>query len=245
MVAELLLIILVVAVLVGLFGTKIGKRLRLRATGTANEMIAKDASTPEGAKAHYNNAIDKKEEEYKQAYAAHANILGEISAYEKELRDLQKESMQLNINVNACIDKNDDDGAKVYLNRQQETDEKVDIIKATLKTLKEDAKAQKENVDDLFEQLNKLKAEKEKNLLILKTAQSTKAAKVVPGTSSDEEDKMLEKVREGIRQTQKEADGYKVAYENSSSVQQKRLDKKMKEDAVDKKLQELKAQRNK
>ena len=245
MVGELLLIILVASVLFLLFGTKIGKRLRLRATGTANEMIAKDASTPEGAKAHYNNIIEKKEEDYRKAYMAHASILGDIASYEKELRDLQKESMQLNININACIDKNDDDGARIYLNRQQEANDKIEILKETLKSLKDDANAQKENVDDLFEQVNKLKAEKEKNLLILKTAQSTRAAKITPGASSDEEDKMLEKVREGIRQTQKEADGLKIAYEGSATVQQQRLDKKMKANEVDRKLQELKAQRGK
>lgn len=40
--------------------TKTGKRLRLRASGTAAEAITKDASTPEGAKAYYNVAIEKK-----------------------------------------------------------------------------------------------------------------------------------------------------------------------------------------
>ena len=245
MVGELLLIILVASILVLLFGTKIGKRLRLRAAGTANEMISKDASTPEGAKAHYNNIIEKKEEDYRKAYMAHANILGDIASYEKKLRDLQKESMQLNININTCIDNNNDDGARIYLNRQQEANDKIEILKETLKSLKDDANAQRENVDDLFEQVNKLKAEKEKSLLILKTAQSTRAAKITPGVSSDEEDKMLEKVREGIRQTQKEADGLKIAYESSATVQQQRLDKKMKDNEVDRKLQELKAQRGK
>ena len=60
------IIIIVILVLVGLcffFNSKIGKRVRIRASGTANEAIQKDASTPEGAKAYYNAAIEKKEDE--------------------------------------------------------------------------------------------------------------------------------------------------------------------------------------
>ena len=56
---------------------------------------------------------------------------------------------------------------------------------------------------------------------------------------------MLEKVRDGIRKTKEEADGSKVAYESSSTVQQMRLDKRMKDEEVDQKLQELKANRKK
>lgn len=56
---------------------------------------------------------------------------------------------------------------------------------------------------------------------------------------------MLEKVRDGIKKTKEEADGNKIAYESSSSVQQKRLDKKMKDDEIQKKLDALKAAKNK
>lgn len=238
------LIVIIVCIVI-FMNTEIGKKIMLRIKGTANEAIGKDASTQEGAAAHYNNAIDKKNADYRMAYNTYAHTLGEISSYEKELRDYQKESMQLNINVNTCINNNDDDGAKVYLTRQQNIDDKIVIIKDTLKTLKDNADTQKQNVDDLLEQLNQLKLEKEKSLLILKTSQSTKASKIALSTSSDEEDKMLEKVREGVRKTQNEADGMKIAYENSATVQQQRLDKKMKDDEINRKLQELKAQRKK
>ena len=56
---------------------------------------------------------------------------------------------------------------------------------------------------------------------------------------------MLEKVRDGIKKTKEEADGNKIAYENSATVQQKRLDKKMKDDKVQKKLDQLKAAKKK
>lgn len=56
---------------------------------------------------------------------------------------------------------------------------------------------------------------------------------------------MLEVVREGIKKQKEAADGTKAAFDASADVQQKRLDKKMKDEAIDKKLQELKARKGK
>lgn len=228
-----------------LFFTKTGKRLRLRASGTADEVITKDASTPEGAKAYYNTAISKKEEEYQKAHAIYAQMLGKIENYETQLRSLKKENMQLDLNITSCVEKNDDDGAKVYLTRQQEVTDKIDIIKEAVKELKENANLQDETLKDMFDELNKLKSEKETSILALETAQVTKSLKATPGISTNEEDKLLNKVRDGVKKTKEEADGNKIAYENSATVQQKRLDKKMKDEEIQKKLEQLKAARKK
>lgn len=244
MVGEILVIILVIAVLVILFGTTFGKRVRLRAKGTADEVIGKDASTPEGAKAYYNTAISKKEEDYRNAYSIYTQMLGKIQTYESQLRTLKKDKMQAGININTCIDKNDDEGAKVYLKRQQEISEKEEIIENALKELKENSILQKETVDSIFEELGDLKTEKENAILTLETAQVTESLQAT-SVSTREEDKMLEKVRDGVRKTKEKADGNKIAYESSATVQQQRLDKKMKDDEVERKLQEMKRQRGK
>lgn len=243
MMKELLFILIIICSISVLFLTKFGKRLRLRVSGTADEMVSRDATTPEGAKAYYNTAISKKEEDYQKVYSIYTQMLGKIQTYEEQLRSLQKEDMQLNLNINSCVDKNDDNGAKVYLKRQQEVSDKVDIIKNALKELRENSFLQKETVDNIFVELGDLKAEKENAIITLETAQVTKALQATPGTATREEDKMLEKVRDGIRRTKEEADGNKIAYESSSTVQQQRLDKRMKDEDVDRKLQELKANR--
>lgn len=64
-------------------------------------------------------------------------------------------------------------------------------------------------------------------------------------TRSSEEEKMLEKVRDGVKKQKEAADGARIAYESSTTVQKQRLDKKMKDDEIDKKLQELKAKKGK
>ena len=240
-----LIVILVFVCIIGfVFFTKTGKRIRLRASGTADEIVSKDASTPEGAKAYYNTAIAKKEEDYQKAHSIYAQMLGKIENYEAQLLTLKKENMQLDINVNSCVEKNDDEGAKVYLTRQQEVTEKITIIKEALKELRENAILQDETLKNMFDELNKLKSEKETAILTLETAQVTKSLQAT-SISSNEEDKMLEKVRDGIKKTKEEADGNKIAYESSSSVQHKRLDKRMKDDEIKKKLDALKAAKKK
>lgn len=237
-----LLIIIIIGIIL-FFKSKTGKRIKTRAVGTATEAIIKDASTPEGAKAYFNEAIDAKQEQYSKANQLYTQILGKITSYEEQLRILQKENMQLSIKIDACIDSGNDSDAKVYLKKQQDTEDKISVLKGTLKELRSNADAQKEMLDNALQEVNDLKAEKDKAILTLETAQVTKSLKVLPEASDKEEDKMLEAVRDGIKKQKEMADGTKEAFDNSADVQQKRLDKKMKDEALDKKLQELKAKK--
>lgn len=238
-----LLVIVVLAILFFFLRTKTGKRLKLRASGTAAEAISKDASTPEGAKAYYNVTIEKKEEDLAKANVIYTQMLGKISNYEDQIRGYKKDLMKTEININSCVEKNDDEGAKVYLKEQQDLEEKVAIIKDALTGLKENAKLQEETVKGIRTQLSDLKAEKDNAVLTLETVQVTKSLQATTGVSSAEEDKMLEKVRDGIKKQKEAADGVKVAYENSTAVQKQRLDQKMKNEEIEKKLAELKAKK--
>lgn len=240
------LITVLICVAMGLlFATKSGKRVRLRMSGTADEMISKDASTPEGAKAYYNVAIEKKNNDVIQARTVYSQMLGKISNFDDQLRSLKKDAMRVKLDIQSCIDKNDDDGARIYLKKQQDIEEKMEIIKNALEELKENASLQKETLETLETELEDLKAEKDNAVLTLETAQVTKSLQATVGSSNKEEDKMLEKVRDGIKKQKEEADGTKIAYENSTSVQQQRLDKKMKDDEIEKKLRDLKAKKGK
>ena len=68
----------------------------------------------------------------------------------------------------------------------------------------------------------------------METAQASKAFNVTPGVSSSEEEKMLEKVRDGVKKQKEAADGARIVYESSTIVQKQRLDKKMKDDEINK-----------
>lgn len=163
--------VLLIAIIVAaffFFRSKTGKRVKTRATGTATEAIIKDASTPEGAKAYYNEAIDAKKDQYNKANQIYTQMLGKITSYEEQLRALQKENMQLNLNINACIDKGDDEGAKVYLKKQQDAEDKIAVLKDTLKELRSNAIAQKEMLDSALQAVNDLKSERIRQFLLLK-----------------------------------------------------------------------------
>ena len=168
------LITALICVVMGLlFATKSGKRVRLRMSGTADEMISKDASTPEGAKAYYNVAIEKKNNDVIQARTVYSQMLGKISNFDDQLRSLKKDAMRVKLDIQSCIDKNDDDGARIYLKKQQDIEEKMEIIKNALEELKENASLQKETLETLETELEDLKAEKDNAVLTLETAQVT------------------------------------------------------------------------
>lgn len=241
----LIIVILVIAAVIFFTTTKTGKRLKMRASGTADEMISNDASTPDGAKAYYNSIISKKEDSYIKANSLYTQIEGKIQNYETQLRQLQKENMQMDLSVASCIDRNDDESAKAYLAKQQEVADKIETIKTTLKELKENRDVQKENLTALQEEIKSLKAEKDKAVFTLEAAETVKSLQSIPNTSMQEENKMLEKVREGVQKTKEQADGTRIAYENSADVQMKRLDKRMKDEELQKKLDSLKAAKKK
>lgn len=243
--ATFMIVILVIAAVILFTTTKTGKRLKMRASGTADEMISNDASTPDGAKAYYNSIISKKEDSYIKANSLYTQIEGKIQNYETQLRQLQKENMQMDLSVASCIDRNDDESAKAYLAKQQEVADKIETIKTTLKELKENRDVQKENLTALQEEIKSLKAEKDKAVFTLEAAETVKSLQSIPNTSTQEENKMLEKVREGVQKTKEQADGTRIAYENSADVQMKRLDKRMKDEELQKKLDSLKAAKKK
>lgn len=245
MIGIILLLIVVAVFLIWFFNTSFGKRVIIRTKGTADELTTKDAFTVDGATAYYNAAISKKEIEYSEANTTYVTMVGKLEGFRQELRKLQKENMQLTININTCVDNNDDDGATTYLKKQETVEENMSILKANITELDKTVQLQKEAVDMLEKELADLKEEKKTQLFKLETAQTTAMLKkkATSKVSDNETDKMLEKVRDNVKKAQEEATGAQIAYEASTEVQTKRLDEKMKADNVNKKLEELKRQR--
>ena len=238
-------IILVIVLIIGgsfvMKNTKLGKRLWMRIKGTADEMLTQDASTPEGAKAYFNSAIEAKSDVYRDAVSTLGQMKGKAQTYEQQLRDCKKDRMKYNMDLQRCIDSGDDDTAKIYIGKMTDVDDKIDILKNALTELNDNIAVQEENVEALRDEIEALKAEKEKTILTLETSQTVMSLKVDPGVATTEEDKMLEKVRDGAQKAKEAAVGHKIAYENSDAVQQKRLDQRMRDAEIEAKLRELKA----
>jgi phage shock protein A len=148
--------------------------------------------------------------------------------------------MQYDMDLKRCIDSGDDETARIYIRKQAELEDQIQILKTSITELQENVVIQQENVDSLKEELETLKAEKDKSILELETSQTVRALKVDSYLATTEEDKMLEKVRDGVQKAKEAAIGHKIAYENSDTVQQKRLDQRMRDAEIEAKLQELK-----
>lgn len=232
--------ILIVATAVFVNNTKLGKRLWLRAKGTADEALIQDASTPEGAKAYYNAAIESKNDAWQNAVSTLGQMKGKAKTYEQQLRDYKKDRMKYDMSLHQCIDSGDDETAKIYIGKMADLDDKIDILKTALSELKDNIAVQEENADALREEVEALKAEKDKTILTLETSQTVMSLKVDSGVATTEEDKMLEKVRDGAQKAKEAATGHKIAYENSSAVQDKRLNQRTREAEIEAKLQALK-----
>ena len=242
MIAVAFVFLVITLIIYLFFGTEFGEILKTRASGTVTEAISKDASTPEGAKAYYNAAIDKKQEEYQNAHQLLDQMQGKIQNYEAQMRTLQKQNMECSLKIKKYVDESNDDAAMTYIKEQEDVSEKIDTIKTALKELEDNATRQKEVVDVLREAVENLKREKDNAVLTLETAQTTKSLRAT-SLSDQTEDKMLEKVRSGVQKTKEEADGIKFSYDSSTEVQKKRLDKKEKDERVRAKLEEMKKNR--
>lgn len=221
--------------------TKLGKRLSLRAKGTADEALNQDASTPEGAKAYYNAAIEAKDDAWQKAVGTLGQMKGKAKTYEQQLRDFKKDRMKYDMSLRQCIDSGDDETARIYIGKIDDLDDKIEIVKTALSELNDNIAIQEENADALREEVEALKAEKDKTILTLETSQTVMALKVDSGVATTEEDKMLEKVRDGAQKAKEAATGHKIAYENSSAVQDKRLNQRTRDAEIEAKLQALKA----
>jgi phage shock protein A len=219
--------------------TTVGMRIWLRIRGATDEVMIHDASTPQGAAAYYNSAIEEKDKAYTNAVQTLSKMTGKVQTYEQQLRDYKKQKMQYDMDIKTCIESGDDDTARILLKKQADLDDKIEILKTSVAELKNSVQIQQENVDTLKEEKEALKAEKDKSILELETSQAIQALKV-DDISTTEEDKMLEKVRDGVQKAKEAATGHKIAYENSDAVQQKRIDQRMRDADVEAKLQELK-----
>ena len=235
----LLIGLAVIACIFAVHYTTFGQRVWLRIRGTADEVMLHDASTPQGAAAYYNSAIEEKDKAYTNAVQTLSKMTGKAQTYEQQLRDCRKQKMKYDMDIKTCIESGDDDTARILLRKQADLDDKIEILKASVTELKNSIQIQQENVDTLKEEKEALKSEKDKAILELETSQAIQALKV-DDIATTEEDKMLEKVRDGVQKAKEAATGHKIAYENSDAVQQKRIDQRMRDADVEAKLQELK-----
>lgn len=239
--------VLVIVIILLLINKPFVAQLLIKFRGRTEEVMNKDAMTPEGAADFYNVAIQEKEQNYRKANQLFVEVTGKLDAAEKDLYDVKKQIARLDQNINSAIDAGKDDDAMVFQMKKENLLMKTDTLKNMIGELKESKQHQQEVKDQMAKELDDLKQEKEKTIFelqandqIIKLHESMNAA-----TSSSETDRMLEKVRAGANKTREMATGSKIAYETSTDTVERRAEQSAREEEARKKIEELKQKRGK
>lgn len=240
-----IVIVAIILITLILFFTPFGKQIRVKLRGKGDEIMRQDAQTPEGARDYYNTAIREKEEFYNKASATYTEISGKRNTAEKDLYQANKDIMQVNQNINACLDENKENEAMQYAMKKATLENKIKVLKETISEMKEAEAHQKDIRDQAAEELQKLKEEKEQTLFqmeadnqIIELHQSMDNL-----NTNSESDRMLERVREGARKTRERAEGSRIAYDSSAQANDRRLANSARERNARQILEDMKKQR--
>ena len=153
--------------------------------------------------------------------------------------------MQVNQNINACLDENKENEAMQYAMKKATLENKIKVLKETISEMKEAEAHQKDIRDQAAEELQNLKEEKEQTLFqmeadnqIIELHQSMDNL-----NTNSESDRMLERVREGARKTRERAEGSRIAYDSSAQANDRRLANSERERNARQILEDMKKQR--
>lgn len=243
------IIILIVLIVAGIafFKSTTGKQLLVKLRGRTDEIVRQDAATPEGARDYYNAAIREKEELYNKASNTFAEISGKLEMAEKEVYQCNKEIMRVTQQINKCIDDGLEDEATTYASKKISLENKLSVLKNTIEEMKRARDHQEEVREQIASDMQRLKEEKEQVLFqmeadnqIIQLHQSMDAM-----NTSNETERMLDRVREGARKTRERAEGSRIAYDSSTQATDRRLEASERDRAAQEMISEMKRKRNK
>lgn len=237
--------VLVVGFIIVRINKPFWEQLKIKFRGRTDEVMRQDAMTPEGAADYYNNAIREKEERYLRSNQLYTEVTGKLETAKKELRQMQKEQMQKNQNMQQAIDNGNDNDAMTFALRLETLKSNIDVAKQAIRDLEETVNHQKEVRDQLAIEVQSLKEEKDKTLFQLQAAnQQIQLHEAIDDiASSNESDRMLEHVREGVTKAQERATGSRIAYESSMATQERRAEQRAREDAARQLVEDAKRKR--
>lgn len=241
----ILLIIIIGFVIAFIINKSFFKQLAIKFRGRTDEIMRQDASTPKGAKDFFNGAIEERKKAYHDADVLFIEISGKLEESEKELYNLKKDLMKIDKQINACLDSNNDTDARQYAMRKITIQKKIEVLKECIEEQKR-LKEQNQIIrDDAKRNLNELEEEKERTIYQLEADQQIIALheSMNVAASSNENDKMLERVREGARKTRERAAGTQIAYNSSSEAMDRRMEQQERNREADELLNEMRRKR--
>ena len=241
----LVVALIVVLVLFLIFNKPFLQQLLVKFRGRTDEIMRRDASTPDGARDYYNTVIREKEDLYNRASATYAEVSGKLDSTKKDLYQANKDIMKIKQQLNMCVDDNNDNDAMLYANKLVTLESKIEVLKDVITELEEAQKHQKEVRDQAAVELQKLREEKERVVFQLEADHQTIALhqSLDAFATNNESERMLERVREGAKKTRERAQGSRIAYDTSAQAADNRMRQAEQNRNAQSVIDELKRQR--
>ena len=238
-------LLVVVAVVALIVNKTFFKQLVIKFRGRTEEVVRQDASTPDGARDYFNNAIREKETLYSNAERSYTEIAGKLDEAEKEQYDLKKELMKIDKSINSCFDSGDEENARQYAMKKVTVQGKINTLKETIEEYKKAKEQQEEIRNAIKQELDELKEEKERTVYQIEADQQIISLHegMNASASSSESDRMLERVREGAQRTRERAAGAQIAYDTSSEAMNRRMEAQERNREADDILAEMRRRR--
>lgn len=154
----------------------------------------------------YQNAIDSMIEKYGKLKSATASIIRRRQDLEARLKSEESELASITADLEGAIATSQDDLAVVLIQKKNALDASVAAVKADLQQAQTDADDAKDSLLQVKGEIDKLKAEKDRMLAQMQSAQArVKIQNQLEGLSVDAEVRALDNVREHIKNTVAEA----------------------------------------
>ena len=196
-------VLVVVGIVALILNKTFFKQLVIKFKGRTEEIARHDASTPDGARDYFNNAIREKENLYSRAEQSYTEIAGKLDETEKEQYDLKKELMKIDKSINNYLDSGDENTARQCAMKKITIQGKIDTLKDTIEEYKKAKDQQNEIRSAIKQELDELKEEKERTVYQMEADQQIISLHegMNASASPNESDRMLERVREGAKKT--------------------------------------------
>lgn len=245
----LAIILFIIAFMVGIvlvLNKPFAQQLLIKFRGRTDEIMAQDASTPEGAKDYFRAVIREKENVYNKASQIYAETCGVLDSLKKEEYDKKREKMKLDMQINQCLDESNEEDAMELVKKRNNILSELDSLKENILETEKIMKTQEDMKEQAATQLKELK--EEMDCTVRQMESDEKMIKIRQSmdnfNTNSESDRMLQKVRDGAKKTREQANGSRIAYESSIEANDRRLEKEAKNREAKATLEEFKRKRN-
>lgn len=192
----------------------------------------------------YENSINSMIEKYTMLKKATAAIIRRREDMETRLVKQRKELAQVEADLETAVETNEDELAMIMINKKNALEGEIAELTNELETAKSDAEDAKSSLLNVQAEINKLKAEKDRMIAKMASAQARiKVQEQLEGLSVDAEVKALDNVRNHIQNLSAEAKLGKELSGESLEGKMAKLRRQTGDITAKKTLDELKAKK--